>query len=255
MDILYLPNLSEFRDTAPLTSFSLLNLWTYLAMEMVEKRVTPLMGSITSSKIKTLIRLATRNSGNEPALLPRKDSSWGGTQKPEPTRKRKWAWNLVCFSSSFFQHEFVLFINPRHTFWINLASVSILRLQKLTAYVIRVKQFFICKNLVFGPHFGQNSYKIVLIIRSFPFIKTLKSHVFKSYVFVRKRALWLANHVCKNRFTSNSKPQQRSSLPSFIVCSAFASTIQLENLSQWSYRGWKRFFLVKMLDALENGMK
>lgn len=124
--------------------------------------------------------------------------------------------------------------------------------------MIRVKQFFICKNLVFGPHFGQKSYKIVLIIRTFPFRNTLKSHVFKSYVVVRKRAPWLAGyHVCKNRFTSNSKPQQRSSLPSFIVCSALASTIQLENLSQWSYRGWKRVFLVKMLDPLDqkNGMK
>ena len=39
---------------------------------------------------------------------------------------------------------------------------------------------------------GQKSYKIVLIIRTFPFRNTPKSHVFKSYVVVRKRAPWLA---------------------------------------------------------------
>ena len=74
----------------------------------------------------------------------------------------------------------------------SLCERQYIALTKIGAFVIRVKQFFICKNLVFGPHFGQKSYKIVLIIRTFPFRNTLKSHVFKSYVVVRKRAPWLA---------------------------------------------------------------
>ena len=82
--------------------------------------------------------------------------------------------------------------------------------------------------LSFWPKIIQNS----LNYKEFSFYKHTEKSCFQVICFRTQKSSLTSYHVCKSRFTSNSKPQQHSSLPSFIVCSALASTIQLENLSQ-----------------------